>query len=122
MSDVRNLKPTNERFGLSAGDVLIRRLAEVLTSVGLDAYHNLGGTILCKGESYEDLNLKLSQAQEILRQQSLSVGETNGRIHMIEGADFCFGIGTTLEEAEVALKHQKQMRAPEKAMGACQKI
>jgi hypothetical protein len=121
MTDVRGMKVFNEQFSHAAGDMLIRRFAEVLTSVGLDAYHSLGATILCKGESYEELNLKLSQAQQILRQQSFSVRETNGRIHTIEGADFCFGIGTTLEEAEVALNHQKQLQTPEKAKRAGQK-
>lgn len=120
VSDVKNLKP-NERFGHAVGDILLHRLAEVFISVGLDAYHDLGGTLLCRGESYEDLNLKLSQARQILR-QPLSVGETDGRIHTIEGADFCFAIGTTLEEAQLALKRQKQIRAPEKAKSAGQKV
>jgi len=122
ISDVSSLKPTNERFGHSAGDTLMRRLGEVLASVGLDAYHDLGSTILCKGESHQELNLKLSEAQRILSQHSFPVSESEGRIHTIEGKDFFFGIGATLEEAEVVLKHQKKIRTPEKAKGASQKF
>jgi hypothetical protein len=122
LSEVNNVNPTNERFGCSAGEMLMRRFAEVLASVGLEAYHNLGSTILCKGESYQELSLKLSEAQRILRQQPFPVRESDGRVHTIEGAGCCFGIGTTLEEAELALKDQKETRAPEKAKGVCQKI
>ena len=34
----------------------------------------------------------------------------DGRIATIEGADFCFGIGTSIKEAERSLKHQKELR------------
>jgi len=113
MSDVDNLKPINDRFGYSVGDMLIRRFAEVLTSVGLDAYHHLGGTFLCKGESYQELNVKLSEARQILRQQPFSVSDVDGRVIAIESTEFSFGIGTTVEEAEVFLGQQKKLRVSE---------
>jgi GGDEF domain-containing protein len=115
MSDVDNLKPMNDRYGYSIGDMLIRRFAEVLTSVGLDAYHHLGGTFLCKGESYQELNVKLSEARQILRQQPFSVCDVDGRVIAIESTEFSFGIGTTIEEAEISLSHQKKLRTPENA-------
>jgi len=34
----------------------------------------------------------------------------SGRVAKIEGAEFCFGIGTNLAEAERSLKHQKELR------------
>jgi diguanylate cyclase (GGDEF)-like protein len=115
MSDVDNLKPINDRYGYSVGDMLIRRFAEVLTSVGLDAYHNLGGTFLCKGESYQELNVKFSEARQILRQQPFSVYDVDGRVIAIESTEFSFGIGTTVEEAEISLAQQKKLRTPEGA-------
>jgi hypothetical protein len=113
ISDVDNLTPINDRFGHSVGDMLLRRFAEVLTSVGLDAYHSLGGTFLCKGESYQELNVKFSEARQILRQQPFSVYDADGRISAIESAEFSFGIGTTVEEAEISLGQQKKLRVPE---------
>jgi GGDEF domain-containing protein len=111
MSDVNGLKALNDEFGYSAGDTLIRRFAEVLISVGLDAYHDKGDEFLCKGKSYQELNNKLSQAQRILIQEPFPVlAVDGGRITTIPGADFCFGIGTDLKEAEVSLKHQKDLR------------
>jgi Diguanylate cyclase, GGDEF domain len=113
MSDVDNLTPINDRFGHSVGDMLIRRFAEVLTSVGLDAYHSLGGTFLCKGESYQELNVKLLQARQILRQQPFSVYDVDGSVIAIESTEFSFGIGSTVEEAEVFLGQQKKLRVSE---------
>jgi GGDEF domain-containing protein len=110
MGDVNGLKALNDEFGYSAGDTLIRRFAEVLVSVGLDAYHDKGDEFLCKGKSFQELNNKLSQAQRILRQGPFPVLAMDGRITTIPGADFCFGIGTDLKEAEVSLKHQKELR------------
>jgi diguanylate cyclase (GGDEF)-like protein len=115
MSDVDNLKPMNDRYGHSIGDMLIRRFAEVLMSVGLDAYHHLGGTFLCKGESYQELTVKLSEARQILRQQPFSVYDVDGHVIAIESTEFSFGIGTTVEEAEISLSHQKKLRTPENA-------
>ncbi len=109
MSDVNGLKTLNDQFGYSAGDILIGRFAEVLVSVGLDAYHDKGDEFLCKGKSYQELNSKLSQAQHILRQQPFPVVAVDGRITTIPGADFCFGIGTNVQEAERSLKHQKEL-------------
>jgi GGDEF domain-containing protein len=113
MCDVENLKPINDRYGYSVGDMLIRRFAEVLASVGLDAYHHLGATFLCKAESHQELNVKLSEARQILRQQPFSVYDVDGRVIAIESTEFSFGIGTTVEEAEVFLGQQKKLRMPE---------
>lgn len=111
MSDVNGLKALNDQFGYAAGDTLIRRFAEVLVSVGLDAYHDKGDEFLCKGETFVELVNKLSKAQGILRQQPFPVlGVDGGRITTIPGADFCFGIGPDVKEAEVRLKHQKELR------------
>jgi GGDEF domain-containing protein len=56
MSDVNGLKALNDEFGYAAGDTLIKRFAEVLVSVGLDAYHDKGDEFLCKGKTFEELN------------------------------------------------------------------
>jgi len=109
MSDLNGLKALNDEFGYSAGDGLIRRFAEVLIGVGLDAYHDKGDEFVFKGESYQELNEKLSQAQGLLRNQPFAVCGMDGRITSVPGADFCFGIGPNLEEAERSLKRQKRL-------------
>jgi predicted signal transduction protein with EAL and GGDEF domain len=109
ISDVNGLKTLNDTFGYAAGDVLIQRFADVLVSVGLDVYHNQGDEFLCKGKTFHELNEKLSQALRLLRDQPFAVCGLDGRITTIQGARFCFGIGTNLEEAERSLKHQKEL-------------
>jgi GGDEF domain-containing protein len=111
MSDLDSLKRTNDNFGYSTGDMLIRTFADVLVSVGLDAYHDKGDEFLCKGSSFQELTTKLSQAQQLLKSQKLVAESMSGRIAKIEGAEFCFGIGTTLAEAERSLRHQKELRS-----------
>jgi len=110
MLDVNGLKTLNDTFGYSAGDTLIRRLAETLLEVGLDAFHDKGDEFLCKGHSYQDLNVKLGKALRLVQDQPFAVCGLDGRITTISGADFCFGIGTNLNEAEKSLKHQKELR------------
>ena len=111
MSDVNGLKALNDESVTPPGDTLIRRFAEVLVSVGLDAYHDKGDEFLCKGKTFEELATMLSKAQRILRQQPFPVlAVDGGRITTIPGADFCFGIGPDVEEAEVRLKRQKELR------------
>jgi len=110
MSDINGLKALNDKFGYSAGDILIRRFAEALVGIGLDAYHNQGDEFLFKGNSYRELNEKLSEVRRLLKEQPFAVQGLDGRITTIPGTDFCFGIGTALEEAERSLKHQKELR------------
>jgi len=110
MSDLDGLKALNDKFGYAAGDTLISRFAELLVTVGLDAYHFQGDEFVCKGSGFQQLNEKLGQAQQLLREQPFAVCGLDGRITTISGADFCFGVGTTLEEAERSLKGQKELR------------
>lgn len=111
MSDLDGLKALNDKFGYAAGDTLIARFAELLVTVGLDAYHFQGDEFVCRGASFQELDEKLRRVQRLLREQPFAVCGLDGRVTTINGADFCFGIGTNLEEAERSLKGQKELRA-----------
>jgi GGDEF domain-containing protein len=111
LADLDRLKALNDRFGYAAGDTLICRFAELLVTVGLDAYHFQGDEFVCKGGSFQELNEKLSRVRQMLREEPFAVGGLDGRITTISGADFCFGIGTSLTEAERTLKGQKELRS-----------
>ena len=114
IADVGLMRAFNDFYGPIAGDALIRRLGKILIAVGLDAYHDQRDEFLCKGESREELNAKLSQARQIFRESFQVYAE--GRIQTIEGTDFSFGIGTSPEEEEAALSEAKataRNRSPE---------
>jgi GGDEF domain-containing protein len=109
IADVNLMRAFNDFYGQIAGDALLRRLAQILLGVGLEAYHHQGDEFLCKGESREELNAKLSQARQIFRESFQVYAE--GRIQTIEGTDFSFGIGTSLEEGDAALYEAREATA-----------
>jgi GGDEF domain-containing protein len=111
IADVDLMRVFNDCYGQIAGDALLRRLAQILISLGLDAYHRQGDEFLCKGESREELNAKLSQARQIFRESFQVYAE--GRIQTIEGTDFSFGIGTSLEAGDAALYEARKTPAHE---------
>src|ERR1700692_3296075 len=106
IADVDLMRVFNDFYGQIAGDALLRRLAQILIAVGLDAYHHQGDEFLCKGESREELHARLSQAQQIFRESFQVYAE--GRIQSIEGTDFSFGIGTSVEDGEADLYEAKK--------------
>jgi GGDEF domain-containing protein len=114
MGDVDGLKRMNDQFGYAAGDVLIQRLADTLVEVGLEAYHDKGDEFIIKGNSFAELNEKLLQAEKIMRTSPFVVHSMSDKITSINGAQFSFGIGTNLKEAEKSLKHQKELRKLER--------
>jgi len=100
------MKSFNDFYGSIAGDALLRRLAKILIDGRLEAYHDQGDQFLCKGESRQELDARLSQARRIFRQPFQTYAD--GRIQTIEGTTFSFAIGISLEESQAALRRAKQ--------------
>ena len=113
MCDVDGLKELNDKFGYGAGDTLIKRVAETLLRLGLDAYHDKGDEFLVKGGSFARLNRALLDAEKEMK-TPFTVRSMSGRSVTVDGARFSFGIGTNLKQAEVSLKHQKELRKIER--------
>lgn len=109
IADVDRMKVFDDVYGPIAGDALLRRLAKILVSVGLEAYHPREDEFLCKGESRQELNAKLSQARQIFREPFQVYAD--GRVQIIEETDFSFGIGASPEEGEAALNEAKEVTA-----------
>jgi GGDEF domain-containing protein len=109
IADVDHMRLFNDSYGAIAGDALLRRLAKVLISVGLDPYHDRGDEFLCKGESRQELNAKLSQARQMFREPFQVYAD--GRIQTVEGTDFSFGISTSPGEEEVARNEARRAAA-----------
>ena len=109
MSDMDGLKALN-KFGYEAGNALLRAKADALRNVGLEAYHDKGDEFLCRGDSTEDLQAKLGRARAILRDRTIVVERADGSTLSVTGADFSYGVGKDIDEAEFGLRSHKAER------------
>jgi GGDEF domain-containing protein len=110
MSDVDGLKALNDKYGYYAGDALLQAKAVALQAAGLDAYHDKGDEFLYRGNNIKKLKADLARAREVLRNRLILVECPDGSTHRLTGADFSFGVGNDLNEAEFALKNHKAER------------
>jgi GGDEF domain-containing protein len=109
MCDVDGLKALNN-YGYETGDAVLRTMAEVLRESGLEAYHDKGDEFLCRDKQIEGLQTKLQRAKTILRVRTTLVRRANGSTLRIAGADFSYGVGKNIYEAEIDLKRHKTHR------------
>lgn len=110
MSDADGLKALNDKFGYEAGNELLKAKADALKEAGLEAYYDKGDEFLYRGESPEDLTAKLDKAREIVRNKIIEATMTDGTVRRFKGADFSYGTGKDLAEAETGLKSHKSER------------
>jgi GGDEF domain-containing protein len=106
MSDVDGLKALNSLCD-DAGNALLRAKADALREAGLDAYHDKGDEFLCRGNDIEELRANLERARAILRGCTTIVQGGDGEKLSFIGADFSFGVGKDIHEAERLLKRHK---------------
>ena len=109
MSDVDGLKALND-FAYDAGNALLRAIADALREAGLEAYHDKGDEFLCRGHNTEELHANLERARAILRDRAVIVKRADGTSLSFTGADFSYGVGKDINEAEWLLKCHKAER------------
>lgn len=109
MSDVDGLKALN-RYGYQVGNAVLRAKADALREVGLEAYHDKGDEFLCRGNHVKDVLAKLERARTILRDRTIVVERADGGSLSVTGADFSYGVGKDLDEAESDLRSHKAKR------------
>ena len=106
LADIDLMKLFDDFYGHIAGDALLRRFAKILSSVGLEAYHDREDKFICRGESHDDLSGKLVQARQVFRKPFQVYAD--GRMQTIEEMSFSFGIGTSPDESKTALQKAKK--------------
>jgi GGDEF domain-containing protein len=109
LSDLDGLKALNN-YGYAVGDAILKAKADALLTAGLDAYHDKGDEFLCRAVDPDELPARLEGARTILRNRSIQVQLANGTTLRVCGADFSYGVGTTVEDAETRLRSQKMQR------------
>jgi GGDEF domain-containing protein len=109
MSDLDGLKALNN-YGYEVGNAILRAKADALLEAGLEAYHDKGDEFLSRGNHIKELRAKLERARAILRDRTIVVERADGSTLSVTGADFSYGVGTEIDEAEFALKNHKAAR------------
>jgi len=109
MSDLDGLKALN-KHGYEAGNAVLKAKAEALREAGLEAYHDKGDEFLCRGKHVKELAVKLGRARAILRNRTIVVERAHGSTLSITGADFSYGVGRDIDEAESGLRGHKAER------------
>ena len=109
MSDVDGLKALN-KYGYEAGNAVLKAKADALRGAGLEAYHDKGDEFLCRGNHVKALLAKLERARGILRDHTIVVERADGSTLSITGADFSYGVGKNIDEAEFDLRSHKAER------------
>jgi len=109
MSDIDGLKALN-KYAYEAGNALLKAKADVMRQAGLEAYHDKGDEFLCRGNDINELLAKLERARAILRDRTIVVEHADGSTLSVTGADFSYGIGIDIDEAEFDLQTRKAER------------
>jgi GGDEF domain-containing protein len=109
MSDVDGLNALN-KYGYEVGNAILKAKASALREVGLDAYHDKGDEFLCRGNHIQELLAKLERARALLRERAVVVERADGSTLSITGADFSYGAGKDIGEAESSLRNHKAER------------
>ncbi|MFY9558597.1 MAG: hypothetical protein WAQ52_00040 [Terriglobales bacterium] len=109
ISDVDGLKALN-KYGYEAGNAVLKAKADALRETGLEAYHDKGDEFLCRGNHVEELVALLESSRAILRDRKIVVEGIDGSTLWIMGADFSYGVGKDIGEAELGLKSHKAQR------------
>ena len=109
MSDVDGLKALN-KYGYEAGNAVLKAKADALRGAGLEAYHDKGDEFLCRGNNIKELKANLECARAILRALTIVVEWADGSTLSVTGADFSYGVGKDIDEAESDLRSHKAER------------
>ena len=109
MSDVDGLKALN-KYGYEVGNAVLKAKADVLRETGLEAYYDKGDEFFCRGSDIKELQANLERARAILRNRTIVVARADGGTLSLTGADFSYGVGKDIGEAESGLRRHKAER------------
>jgi GGDEF domain-containing protein len=109
MADMDGLKALN-KYGYDVGNAVLLAMGHALRQVGLEAYHDKGDEFLCRGCDIDELVAKLEHARSLLRHHVAIVERADGGRLNIRGADFSYGVGKNIDQAELALRSHKTER------------
>ena len=109
--DVDSLKWINDNAGHEGGDQMLKAVAQALHEAsGGNAYHISGDEFVVQGDTPEQAQRALADAQERLAGATLTFEHPDGRTVQLKGIGVSHGIGQTLEQADADLGRSKSAR------------
>jgi diguanylate cyclase (GGDEF)-like protein len=114
MADVDRLKETNDRQGHAAGDVLLKRVAQLLTTAFRteDVIARLGGDefgVLLPGTGAAAANVALQRVRQVLQEHNTAHAETPIRLSFgVSTAEKRAPLWEVLKEADAGLYRDKR--------------
>lgn len=111
--DVDSLGWINDNVNHTAGDELLKVVADALIKANVKAFHKSGDEFTAQHDSLVILNKQLEHAMDILKGVKIQGTNAEGETHTINGVSFSYGTGTTYEEADNNLHPAKARREAE---------
>lgn len=110
-ADVDSLKWANDNMGHAAGDQMLKAVATALHEAsGGNAYHLSGDEFAVQGDTPEQAQAAMADAQNRLAGATLTFEHPDGRTVTLKGIGISHGQGVTLDRAEAALGGAKAAR------------
>lgn len=106
--DVDSLKFINDNMGETAGDAMLKAVAEALEQADVEAYRIGGDEFFLGGDSKESVQAAAELAKSILSGQQITDGKSRA-----EGIGITYGLGQTREVASATMKEHKVRRETE---------
>lgn len=108
--DLDSLKWINDNMGHATGDELVKAIATALADETGNAYRFGGDEFVLQAETTEAANAVLEAVRARLAGAELVFRTRAGRNITKKGVDFSHGIGSTLQDADAALRAAKEDR------------
>lgn len=107
--DVDDLKWVNDTFGHEVGDELLAMVGASFRHAGMDAYHPTGDEFWAQDDAEAALADGFEKSDAYLAANPITATAPDGTVTTFR-ANYSYGLGATLKEADDALKIQKAER------------
>ena len=108
--DADSLKWVNDNMGHESGDALLKAVGQAIKEETGQGYHFSGDEFVVEGRDEKHVNEIMGKVNDRLKKAELVYTAPDGTIYRKTGLEATHGTGSTLEEADTALRQRKTER------------